>query len=306
MSVFLLILKIIGITLLAVIGLLLLVILLILFVPVRYCADASYLQKPNVAGKVTWLLHILSFRFSYDENGFTKHFRIFGIDLLNRKKKEKRARKPKKQKKPKKEKPLNRLPEESEYTLEGFDAPDEKEQDVTSFDAPKDENSERESAPEEEKGFFAKLKEFAGKIFDLITHFTDKVKAVFEKIRSVKDNLEKYISVISNERNQQTIKNALAQILKVLYSVRPRKWKGYARFGMEDPATTGQILAILSVLYPWIGPHMKIEPDFEEQIVEGETYIKGRIFVIVLLVAAWKLYFDKDLRKMLKSLKKEA
>ena len=51
---------------------------------------------------------------------------------------------------------------------------------------------------------------------------------------------------------------------------------------------------------------MKIEPDFEEQIVEGETYIKGRIFVIVLLVAAWKLYFDKDLRKMLKSLKKEA
>lgn len=48
-----------------------------------------------------------------------------------------------------------------------------------------------------------------------------------------------------------------------------------------------------------------IEPDFENQVVEGTFFIKGRITLVVLVCAAIKLYFDEDIRHFLKRFKRE-
>lgn len=302
MSVLLLILKIIGITLLSIIGLVLLVILLVLFVPIRYRADASYHEKCILNGKVTWLLHLVSLKAAYDDDGFTKHFRILGFDLLNRKKKErsKKQKKPKKSRKPKEEKPLDRLPEESEFTLEGFDD----EQPETDTD--KDPFTEQAQSDTEDAGFFAKLKEYVQKIADLINNFQDKVSAFLNKIKSMKGQFDRYYALIDNYRNREILSAALYQVMKALRAIRPRKWTANARFGFDDPATTGRILVILSILYPWTGKHLHVEPLYDEQLVEGDALVKGHVFLITLLIVGWKLYFNKDLKRLIRSLKKEA
>ncbi len=129
LHIILLILKIIGICLLCLIGLLLLCIGLVLFVPVRYRASGSYIEKQlKLLGGVTWLCHIISVRIFYDgekqEDKSRVLVKIFGIAIMDTaKKKTKKAKEPKEAvlevpKKPphekvaeKKEKTKSRLPE---------------------------------------------------------------------------------------------------------------------------------------------------------------------------------------------------
>lgn len=70
LGVLLTILKIIGWILLAILALIVLITLIVLLVPVRYQVEAhgeSDLNKLSVQGRATWLLHLLSVRFAYEE-----------------------------------------------------------------------------------------------------------------------------------------------------------------------------------------------------------------------------------------------
>ena len=92
----------------------------------------------------------------------------------------------------------------------------------------------------------------------------------------------------------------------MLKSISPRKIRGSVLIGTGDPASTGQILAVYGMLYPLLGYHIDIVPDFEQQIIEGDLYVKGKITVFKALKTAWIVYFNKDLRRLIKLLKREA
>lgn len=81
LHIILLILKIIGIVLLVILGLLLAILLLVLLVPIRYRLDGSYYGKLKGTARITWLLHILSIRASYEEE-LTVSVRVLGWNLL--------------------------------------------------------------------------------------------------------------------------------------------------------------------------------------------------------------------------------
>lgn len=80
------ILKVIGILLLVILGLLLVAVLTVLFVPVRYRAEGAYQGEFWAKGQVTWLLHLLSVRFSF-EKGFKCTVKIAGISVFPKQKK---------------------------------------------------------------------------------------------------------------------------------------------------------------------------------------------------------------------------
>ncbi len=83
MELFLLILKITGITLLIIAGLLILIVLAVLFVPIRY--GAYSIRKAGVSPfcarlNVHWFLHIVGLYISYDD-GLSYVLKIFGIPV---------------------------------------------------------------------------------------------------------------------------------------------------------------------------------------------------------------------------------
>ena len=67
-------------------------------------------------------------------------------------------------------------------------------------------------------------------------------------------------------------------------------------FGFEDPYRTGQCLAVLSMLYPFVGEYMNIQPEFEKQVLEGEAYVKGTVRAVYLVIFAGKMLLDKHVR----------
>ena len=302
MSIFLLILKITGIVLLSLIGLVIFVVSLILFVPIRYKLKAEYDGNPYAFVKISYLLHIVTFIFSFNEGNADNKLKIFGINVLGSKK----------NKKNKKNKTNNKNKEsvseiisesEPEYVLEGFE-PDEEDFEI---EDPQTEYYTKDDFTEEEipKGFFGKLKEYLRYIYNFINTITDKIKSVFGKLKDIKENIVYYIDLISDDYTKETIRFAFNIVLKILKAIKPRKICGKVRFGFDDPETTGKLLSILAVLYPFTGGAIEIIPEFENEVMEGNLFLRGRIFIITLLIEGWKLYFNKDIRKVIKDFKRE-
>ena len=88
--------------------------------------------------------------------------------------------------------------------------------------------------------------------------------------------------------------------------VLPRKVSGTFTIGMEDPAATGQILSIYGILYPLIGDSITVIPDFEKPVMECRFRFKGKTTAFTLIRIAAKIYFDKDLKRVICLFKKEA
>ncbi|MBP3297624.1 MAG: hypothetical protein J6M27_13680, partial [Lachnospiraceae bacterium] len=90
MTVFLTVLKIIGIVLLSILGFLLVLVLLLLFWPFFYIVEAAKTEEITAKAKVTWLLHIVVVEVIW-QNGLNKRLKLFGIPVYDQKRKEAKA-----------------------------------------------------------------------------------------------------------------------------------------------------------------------------------------------------------------------
>ena len=83
MEIILLILKILGLVLLGLLGLALLLVLAVLFVPVRYKAKGSKHEELKAEGRVTWLLHILRIRISYEDGKLKTKGKLLFFNIVD-------------------------------------------------------------------------------------------------------------------------------------------------------------------------------------------------------------------------------
>jgi hypothetical protein len=118
--------------------------------------------------------------------------------------------------------------------------------------------------------------------------------------KNAKDKVEEIKSIIQDERNQEAFRLCKEQLFVVLKHVRPKKYKINVKFGTSDPALTGQILGILGMLMPLYKNNAVFIPDFENAILEGDIYLKGRVTLARVLWIAWKLYRDKNVKRCYK------
>ncbi len=320
LHILLLILKIIGIVLLVILGTLLLGIACALFVPVRYRIEAVRKEGEGeppvvVRVKVTWLLHLINLLIRFDGEVFVRA-RIFFITVFRIPKKERRRRKPEKEKKAGKKRgqekaeQLKSVEEGStpqEY-LAGADTITQTQAD----DGEEDEPREPEDA-QKKPGFFEKLRALPkilralfAKIRDLFENIQYTINSFCDKIRSISDTIEYYREIVEGEPFKRSFALCSGELLAVFKSLKPRKLEASLIVGMDDPAATGEILAVCGMLYPLIGGHVDVRGDFENKRLEGHVLVVGKLRAFTFLRTAVKIYFNKDIRKLYRLLKKEA
>lgn len=365
MSIFLLILKIIGITLLSIIGLILLILALVLFVPIRYTIKGNKPEEGDILAevKVTWLLHIINVKVRYFKE-LTYRLRLFIFtlfksenlktekQLLREKKKEERKRKKEERKRIKAQRKAEKLAKKNskssgddvyeidinedliadttgindsvikedynrsinndsaiEYNIKSDDPCLNNQDDDSKIDALDesidDPMEDSYDELEEKKSIFEKIRFVIEKIIGFIFNIKDKIISLIKKICDIWDNIEYYIEAINDERNKNAFALCKKQIFKVLKSIKPRKIKGNLRYGSDDPYNVGKMMSIYGILFPIIHDKIQVIPEYDEDIIEGDIYIKGKITVFVIIKAGVILFFNKDIRRMLKILKKE-
>ena len=87
------------------------------------------------------------------------------------------------------------------------------------------------------------------------------------------------------------------ECIRLLGSVLPRQFSLSARFGFEDPYHTGQLLAGIAVLSPFLPGDVRVEPDFEERIFRGKAVLRGRLYVASLVFAAFQVLRRRAVRE---------
>lgn len=167
-------------------------------------------------------------------------------------------------------------------------------------------SKEKFSLTEKIRGILDKIKQIVEKIKALFENIQYTIRKFCDKIKSVLDNIEYYRELLESKPFKQSLQLCQSELKAVFKALKPDKFEADITVGMDDPATTGQILAIYGMLYPFIGQNVQITGDFEQTHVEGNIYIRGKIRAFTFLRTAIRVYFNKDFRKLIKLLKKEA
>lgn len=153
----------------------------------------------------------------------------------------------------------------------------------------------------EKKGFFERLSLKIQKLFE-------KLKYTFEKIcdtmKSLAEKKEKVMDFITDEAHRSALAAVLKELKRLLRFLKPKRAEADVEFGFTDPYLTGQTLAALSMVYPFLGEHAEIQPNFEEKILKGDILIAGKIRVVYMIVMLWNLIWNKNVRITIKHVRK--
>lgn len=172
-----------------------------------------------------------------------------------------------------------------------------------------------ESAPEPAKG--PALWDRLRAVPEILRGILSKIKSIFEniqytiqnicdRIRAVSDNVAYYRGVIEGETFQRSYALCKKELLSIAKSLKPDRFEAALVVGMDDPASTGEILAVCGMLYPILGPQVNVAGDFEKKRLEGRVFIRGKLRFFTFIRVAVRIYFNKDIRKLYGLLKKEA
>lgn len=272
-----LILKIIGMILLAILGILILLICTVFFVPANYLIQAKTedgVQGLAFEAKVHWLLHLFTAYYVYKDKQSDWQVRI-GWKTFNHKDHESSTRSKKEHE--------DAIVEDVELSEKSDDSEGQ-----TSGEQTEAGNSAEATTKTSEKQ--CKKQSWFEKIKCTIMKICDKIKSIWE-------TREKVTAFLTDDVHVEAFKIVKNEIGILARHLRPRRIKGFVKFGFEDPYRTGQVLAGLSILYPFYGENVEIYPDFEKKILEGDLYIKGHIRMVHLMAMLWRLFFNRYIRK---------
>lgn len=344
MTVLLTILKGIGWILLGILGLILLTVLTVLLVPIRYRADGVWNDDKYVRARVTWLLHLLSLRVTYEKE-LLLEVRVAGFLIY-----------PKKERSGKKKKAVQEADAEKETSAAGVELPDEIDDTEVSGSAaaevndvepqsadPNDESAARSNgeanatkdaaqgvsetqsqeaeaskaqktgSPDADKTQAADsdtvFDQSAGSFFEKLSgkfsKIADRLRGMQHKTDQLKQQAVYYKKIWDQPQTRQAIRVGFYELGEIIRHVLPRKLEVFGIVGTGDPASTGQILAIQGMLYPWHKGNIRLEPDFEEKHIEGELHLKGRIRLGTLGICGLRILLNKNVRRLIRILRKK-
>ena len=293
LHVVLLILKIIGIILSVVIGLIILLLCIVLFAPIRYKITGNVrenIKKAQVLCKVSWLLHLITAKVSYQENVWDWQVRIGWIKLNGNKKQDNIV--------------LNKTP--NEIPLVSKEAttilPQEKQNNKQNNKQNEKQNKKQDEKQNEKQAISQDTNKkskwkFQEKFKNIFQKIKYTIKNIYDKIKRINDKKKMIMNFLSEDVHQRAWAKLKKEGVCLLKKLIPKKFIAKVVLGFEDPCTTGHFLAGYSIVFPFLPKRVVIRPDFERAILEGEALLKGYIQTIWIVTFIWQMIWDKDVRK---------
>lgn len=323
LHILLLILKIVGIILAVVLCLVILAAVVLILNPVVYRFEASAEEwADTIRGRLKfhWLMHLIRGEVSYEGGEWQWDFRI-GWKRIGDGGKEQETQESEN---------APSVPEEADSSASVSDqaetadapAPELAEASASTQGQPEISTPVPERADEEEKSSeeTSGTKEKSGEekketpqkqkktLYEKICGRIERAKYTFrrscDKIRSLMKKKDRLTAFLTNETHKRAFHRAVREIRRFLGFLFPKKLEAEVRFGFEDPAYTGYLLAWISMIYPAIGEHIDLEPDFQHKVLKGNIYAEGKIRVLYVLIPIWNLVWDKDVRITFRRIRK--
>ncbi len=159
--------------------------------------------------------------------------------------------------------------------------------------------------PRRKLNIIQKIKDF----FTKFVNFFKKLKFTFNKVCDtmvrIKKNIKYYLEILQRDSTKQALTVCWGQFGRIIRKIAPRKFSVNLHLGFEDPAMMGQVLAVWGMLYPVHMGAVDIQPEFDRTVLEGDFSFRGRVSVFVFVHAGCILFFNKDLKRLIRSLRQK-
>lgn len=334
MSVFLLILKIIGIVLLCIIGLILFIILYVLLAPFWFKLQGSIDREMNYSVKVKacTFLHFIQVHVDYlKDGGLNYNVSILGtlVRILPRKKKDEESEDD--------ENVVSQEENEDETAIDAKDTEKAVENDAETSEALEKEEQEQivednkvatkrsvdlediqdvdvdspDIVDTESDDFEERFNEGDRKFFIKVREFFDRFnpkklyKKFKEKIEELKKHADKIYAVIFDEANKEWLGKVKKELKKVIKSLGLNMRGTDLDFSLGSPDTTGQVSGVLALFPPVYDKKVRIIPDFvdEELYFDGNVYIKGKLQLVRIVIFALAILLDSNTKRIINEIK---
>lgn len=305
MSIVLTVLKIIGIILGILLAVILGLLLLTLFLPICYHVRGNLEPERNEAfGRISWFFSIIQIKIMAGNEEKDIDFQVW-LSILGKKKQlyprmeGEEEEHPKKRMRRKKEKKESDAVEDETSIQTAELMPETKDQ------------PETVDMPQEEEERFKEDQVTGGSKEKFLQKYLpwNIIKPWIGKIRKLWNRLKENFANIKRELSDETNKNALVHILqelkRLLRHIGPRRGRVNLRYATGDPATTGQLTGVFSLCPLFYKKGVAVIPDFtaDKFYIRGSFHIHGHMQVFYFLGIAWRLYRDKDIKKLIQKFK---
>lgn len=314
MSIFLSILKIIGIILGILLAILLALVLLIVFLPICYRVEGDFQEKNEIRGRLSWLFFI-RVKFLAEGKKISVWLSILGFKKVLYPAEEKAARKAKKQRRSKKRTQKHTTPEEQDTVNTVFEDEVEEHDGLTvDDDSASIQTAELLSSSATDKSYTTADETFTDSDFSkkkslpkfrpwhMIKTWIQKIKKF---ILSLKENFSNIKKEVSDETNKNAVSHIFKELKTLLHHIGPRRGKAQLSYSTGDPATTGELTGVLSIMPLFYKKGIHVVPDFTSDrfYIQGNFRVNGHFQVFHLLGIFIRVYRDKDLRKLMQKFK---
>lgn len=337
MMIFLLILKIIGIILCVILGF----VAVILFAPVFYEADAN-IDEMDYKVRIHWLAKLIRFEFRWKGKAhamlkilwfvidFTDSEAVAARKAKKKVKSRKKLIKQQKKEAKKREKQTRQRQKEAQQEQADREAraqqreafrKQQEEAETKKVEAVNaDDSLGKEASVAQDKEAYEKAEQAESENIRQESAESEKAEAnkskvsVLEKLKSahgtagsILDKVKTALAVISYLREQELISAVWVKLQVFLLRIRPRKLSGHLKFGLSNPADTGQILGVIAMVPLFYQTELQIEPDFEaeDNYVQGQVYVKGHICCIHLVILIIRLLRDEKIRTLIRTIREK-
>ena len=166
-------------------------------------------------------------------------------------------------------------------------------------DAPEKPQQETDSDKKEKK---------TSPVRKLLSGIQSKRKRIWDRIHHIRATLGRvgtqitwWRDFLEHPRVQAGISLVWKHAKFLIRHVLPTKMDGEITFSTEDPSITGAILAVLGMTIPFHKNCVGVRPLFSgENYCQGNVRIKGRIYGIVFVRAAVSIYFNKNIKYVIR------
>lgn len=296
--------KWIGIVLVCLLALIVAAAALVLFCPFRYRAEVQRTADGwDAQGRVGWLSGLIRVAVQGSGEGTNVEIRICGIrlSLLKdlKKRLSRRHRTGIEEPRIKKDATQEALPVTDKTDKTTIETHTEKDEERVHKEA-------RSSRPDAEDLAKPRMNPFR-RLWMKILEICQKIKNAFLRfiatIRGLHDKVDALKGFLGDPHTKSALGLAWEQIISLLRHAGPQKMAGSVRFGLGDPAATGQALAVLGAAYPIHRGQITVDPVWDEKVLEGRIRVKGRVYGILVLCRLGRVFFDRDVRYVISRLR---
>lgn len=271
-------------------------VLLLLFYPIKYQVEGEWKEGARVQGRLHWFWFLVRIYVSYEDD-FQWKIRLLGLDLMKILEGKPGGRGRKRRKKPagtgqresdrrEMEKgPPQNAEAEVEESIQSVEKTDSRGIQTGTGEIDCQEDGRHGNLQDGHRG-----RNPFKKWWRKFRQFMNWCRNFYENLRRKAGFARDMASLLREDNSRQLVCILKDNVLHLWRKLKPKVFRGQLLFGTGDPASTGEILGVFAILYAWYGDGVRIVPDFQRKVWEGNFFARGGISIFTLLLVCFRVF----------------